>query len=531
MTEFRFPPFPPPPLPADGPRKRVIVVGAGLAGLCAASRLHEAKHDVLVLEARERPGGRVLTIRDGFSAGVHADAGAAFMPGMHTYSVGYALAFGLPLAGMGTPTGKVVDYLRHTRVPDSNAVDADWPVPLAPEEKGHPVQAWVMNCLGEALEQVGRFDPRDPAWPPAALSLYDDQTYADLLAAKASPGAVEIMTLGYPNLWGEGAASVSALLLLRDAVFMIPPQASTAAAAGAQGAAAKSTGAPKTTAVAPAAHPAMRHFHTRSVRPHDAPGEIDPMKVYRIPDGNDALPRAFATALGDRVRYGAAVTRIDRREDGVSVHCAGIETPFAADRVICAIPFSVLRDLTVDPPLSPAKLAAVTGLPYTSVTRVFLEFDRKYWVDAGFTGTASTDLPDSGGERLPGFWIEDATALQSTDLGVLDCYVAGEWARRLAALSEAERVRIALEQAELAQPGAKAHFTGNAVSKCWDTDPWTRGDYAWFGPGQMAELCPHLATPDGRIHFAGDHTSALPGWMQGALESGVRASDEVAAAP
>ncbi len=69
-----------------------------------------------------------------------------------------------------------------------------------------------------------------------------------------------------------------------------------------------------------------------------------------------------------------------------------------------------------------------------------------------------------------------------------------------------------------------------AAVYAWDADPWSRGDYAWFRPGQMHALLPHLATVEGRIHFAGDHTSSRPGWMQGALDSGLRAAAEVAAA-
>lgn len=65
------------------------------------------------------------------------------------------------------------------------------------------------------------------------------------------------------------------------------------------------------------------------------------------------------------------------------------------------------------------------------------------------------------------------------------------------------------------------------MSKCWDEDEWSRGAYAWFKPGQMISLMPYIARPEGRVYFAGEHTSAWFGFMQGALESGIRAAREI----
>jgi monoamine oxidase len=78
-------------------------------------------------------------------------------------------------------------------------------------------------------------------------------------------------------------------------------------------------------------------------------------------------------------------------------------------------------------------------------------------------------------------------------------------------------------------PGLARHVEHGA-SVCWDADPWARGDYAWFAPGEMRAFLPHLARAEGRVHFAGDHTSPWPGWMQGALASGIRAAEEIDAA-
>ena len=70
-----------------------------------------------------------------------------------------------------------------------------------------------------------------------------------------------------------------------------------------------------------------------------------------------------------------------------------------------------------------------------------------------------------------------------------------------------------------------------AAVYAWDRDPWARGDYAWFRPGQVSAFLPHLAAPEGRVHFAGEHTSLYHAWIQGALESGIRAAKEIHEAP
>ena len=101
-------------------------------------------------------------------------------------------------------------------------------------------------------------------------------------------------------------------------------------------------------------------------------------------------------------------------------------------------------------------------------------------------------------------------------------------ARRIGALSLDEQIEFALGQIEPVYPEVRQNFVAG-VSKVWDADPFAKGAYASFTPGQMESFLPVMAEPQGRIYFAGEHASTLTGWIQGAMASGLRAAQSIAA--
>ncbi|MBV9109167.1 MAG: FAD-dependent oxidoreductase, partial [Gemmatimonadetes bacterium] len=242
-----------------------------------------------------------------------------------------------------------------------------------------------------------------------------------------------------------------------------------------------------------------------------------------IAGGSDRLPHALAARLGTRIRYGAAVTAVEQDAGGVRVEVIerGHRRVLQADRLVCAMPFPVLRGIRVSPPFSAGKRGAIGGLRTTSVTRVYLQLRERCW------GAADAAIPTD----LPMMYALDATFAQPGRRAVFEALMTGRAARRAAMLSPEERIAWVRGQAERIHPGLSSRFE-HGTSYAWDDDPWARGDYAWFAPGEMCGYLRHLAGAEGRVHFAGDHTSAQPGWMQGALASGIRAAEEVhAAAP
>lgn len=456
-----------------GAPKKVIVVGAGLAGLAAAYELTQAGHDVRVLEARTRAGGRVYTLREQFPDGLYAEAGAeAFYPVEPDFAMRYIKLLELPVAQYGLQGLASLYYFSGKRIKDTETPEVEWPLSLTPEEKTLGLPGMRRTYIEPAAEELVK--AAQAGWPHDVTEKYDRISFAELLRQRgASSDAVELLRIIDWDFVGEGADNYSALDL-RGQVYNVQA--------------------------------IVRTF---------AKG------FYTIQGGNDLLPRALASRLADRIQYGAPVVKIERDARSIRIVYLQASAPrtITADYLVCAIPFSVLRHVEVSPPFSPEKQKSISELLYASVCSVQLQCKRKFWIEQGFSGYTATDLP------ITYFW--ESTASQAGPRGILRCYVMGPHARQLATMSQGERIAFCLEQAKKVFPEIKENFEGSA-SKCWG-----HGAYSWFQPGQMTSLLPHIARPEGRVHFAGEHTASmfLRGSMQSALESGIRAAREINEAP
>jgi monoamine oxidase len=130
--------FTPQVLPHAASSKKVLVVGAGLAGLVAGYELTQAGHDVTILEAQLRPGGRVQTVREPFSDGLYAEAGAARIPDNHDLTLHYVKHFGLTLVPFFPNKLSMVYLLGGQRIKCRSWADlnlAQVPLKLTSEER------------------------------------------------------------------------------------------------------------------------------------------------------------------------------------------------------------------------------------------------------------------------------------------------------------------------------------------------------------------------------------------------------------
>jgi monoamine oxidase len=243
----------------------------------------------------------------------------------------------------------------------------------------------------------------------------------------------------------------------------------------------------------------------------------DAAQWFRIEGGNDLLPKAFAARLGEKIVYGAAVKRIEQDGEGVGVRFVrgGSEGSARADYLVCAVPFTLLRKMEVTPPFSKKKRKVVEGLNYHSAARVFLQFRKRFWEGGTANGFGLvTDLPAE---------VWPASFGQPGERGLLQSYLRHGASLELLGLGGRERVAASLERMEQVLPGARANFETGA-SKFWREDEWAGG--AW-GLAEDDEELGRVVRPEGRVHFAGEHASRWPSWMQGALESGHRAAREI----
>ena len=248
--------------PSSQPPKRVVVIGAGLAGLVAAYELKRQGHDVVVIEAQNRVGGRVHTLRT-FAPGLYAEAGAMRIPRAHGLTLAYCEEFGLPLRPfvMGNPKGLVHVRGKRMTVAEANADPSDLHFDLAEEERGRTADDLWEEAIGEFRAMVDR--EGDIAWEKIVRD-YDQYSLYEFLRFRG---------------WSTGAIEYFAVMNFLESDM---------------------------------------HNALVEVLREDIGGAY--VDMQEIAGGMDQLPNAFYGALSQEVRLGSEVFAIDQDPDSVTVH-------------------------------------------------------------------------------------------------------------------------------------------------------------------------------------------------------------------
>ena len=237
----------------------------------------------------------------------------------------------------------------------------------------------------------------------------------------------------------------------------------------------------------------------------------------KIPAGTDALPMAFAEALGDRVRTGTPVTRVVRDETGVVATYGDKAEELRGSHLICTVPLPVIDKIVFDPILSEAKRAAFAATSYADVTRVYVQYAERSWEGDGLNGWGLSFV-----EGYSEFW--HPTWNQEGPRGILMSYMFGDMARAVAAMNPGAIVPGFIDRFDGLFPGSR-EVAEHGTYFAWEHQPWIGAAYTQYNPPFSEH--PELASPEGPIHFAGEHASGYRGWMQGALQSGLRAASEI----
>jgi monoamine oxidase len=248
-------------------------------------------------------------------------------------------------------------------------------------------------------------------------------------------------------------------------------------------------------------------------------GSILRNEYLKIRGGSDLLPHSFynSSALNNKIYLGVPVTSIHQQNNNVTVQTSN-GNQFIADRVLCTVPITVLNKIQFTPPLSPEKQTAMNGgYRYAPSTRVYMQFQNRFWEDESLNGWGNSDIPEE-------IWQPTWDLAGST--GIIMSYLRWTAAQEMDALSEEERINYILSRWENIFPGAASSLQ-SGMSQSWAEEEWSKG--AWASPtgSQDAALANHIGLAEDRIHFAGEHASDDHGWMQGALFSGLRAAAEI----
>ncbi len=248
-----------------------------------------------------------------------------------------------------------------------------------------------------------------------------------------------------------------------------------------------------------------------------------PGQFYRIMGGNDRLATCLATRLRKPVRLRTMMVAATQTRNKVRVTVStpeGGQTQIAADYLVLAVPATTLRHIAFRPPLPPLQRKAIQDLPYGRATKTLLQFDRRFWQRRGRPYAYGTDLP------IGAIW--DGNEEQRGRTGILTLLAGGSASRDTRKLMAQRGVEGLVEALEWLGATQTSVLASRMV--CWEDDPWVQGGYAFFGSAYDPELRMWLARPAGRIVFAGEHTSLRwQGYMNGAVESGLRAAAEVRA--
>jgi monoamine oxidase len=443
----------------------VVVVGAGLAGLTAARRLVDAGAEVMVLEARDRVGGRTLTLPA--ADGTPIDHGGQWIG--PTQDRIAALA-----ERLGVTTYPSYERGLNTEFRNGRAHRFDGQLP----DGGDPVSAVAMGQAIRELDAMAARVPLEAPWTAEDALAWDSQTVETWLQTRVKAERARIWLRA--AIRGTMAAEARDLSLLHT-LFVI----------GSAGGLAR--------LIATAGGAQERRFH----------------------QGAQAVSIRLAESLGDRVVLGAPAQVVRHGDGGVEVEANGRSV--AAGRAIVAVPPAIAGRIVYRPAMPGWRNQLTQRVPMGSVIKVHALYEEPFWRQEGLSGLA---VSDSGPVRI----VYDNSPEDGSP-GVLVGFIEGEQARSWARRNRADR-RAGILACLADYFGERAGRPRELLERSWADEEYSGGCYAgYFPPGVWTSFGQALREPIGRLHWAGTETATVwTSYMEGAVQSGERAADEVLAA-
>jgi monoamine oxidase len=456
---------------------RIVVVGAGLAGLTCAYRLKQAGYAATLYEASDRVGGRCWTIRDGFDGQI-AEHGGELIDQGHTAIRQLAQELGLTLDNL-------------------LAAEVNGTEPLYYFDRAPYTYAQATSDL-KAIYQTLHRDVSEASYPTLYNSYTTRGYQLDQLSVldwidRNVPGGIrsrlgQLLDVAYNIEYGAETSVQSSLNMLYLLGYSGQGQ--------------------------------LRIFGPSNEK-------------YHVRGGNDQIPLRLAGALSpSQIVTGSALVAMRQNSNNtysLTFQKDGSTVRVTADRVVLALPFSILRS-SVDyksAGFKALKQAAIKELGMGTNSKLHLQFKDRHW--SRQLGCNGETFADTGYQNT---W--EVTRAQPGTPGILVDYTGGKIGASFGTGTATERAQQFLAQLEPVLPGITAKWNGKATLDYWTGYPWTKGSYSYWKVGQYTRFAGVEREREGRAlncHFAGEHTSVdFQGYLNGAVETGQRAANEVIAA-
>ncbi|HEX4526529.1 MAG TPA: FAD-dependent oxidoreductase [Gaiellaceae bacterium] len=451
---------------------RIMVVGAGLAGLTAAYRLQQAGYAAQIYEASNRIGGRCWTGRGDFADGQIYEHGGELIDNDHIQIKQLAQELGLNLDDLQQAETNGTEQLGYffnkpyTFAQMTDDLKTIWQqIHSDVTAAGYPTLYNSYTTRGQQLDQ---------------MSLY--QWIENYVPGGHGSTLGQMLDVAYNIEYGAETTVQSSLNMLYLLGFIGPGQ--------------------------------FRTFGKSNEK-------------YHVNGGNDQIPTILAQKLNSQIQVSTPLTAIKLNTDGTYTLSFGNGSGSftkVADQVVLALPFSLLRSVNFSKAgFNQVKTWAINELGMGTNAKVHVQFNTRFWRDQGCTGETYTDL------GYQNTW--EATRAQPGRSGILVWYTGGNPGVAVGSGTPQAQAATFLSQIDHVLPGASTQWNGKVTRDWWTGYQWTKGSYSYWKAGQYTRFSGAEKEASGNCHFAGEHTSQdFQGYLQGGVETGERAAGEILAA-